>query len=299
MEGRGARRRRRKRRGGCRWRRSAVSMSASTTPSTLLATICIVDSSLAVAIEWARIFPDYLAPIIQRLAELTTNVNQVRPSPRSQLCCSPSPVQDRIHHLWSCVLSSLASPLSAFLPAISSDEQGDERRTRKVLHRPDWHRFQLRRYGCSRRHRRRTRGTYPQLAINVPSRLTLADVRQVTPVYRRPSRSIADTTVKQTARNSYLTHRSSRCCPSGRVAASSLERKLQIRPAHVGHPPRRVQTGTSSPLSPLSSFSPLPTATNQLQHRDHSTHPSFQRDFPLCSYLFPLLSRSFAHRTQD
>ena len=53
-----------------------ASMSAST-HSTVLATICIVDSSLAVAIEWAKIFPDYLTPIIQRLAELTSNVNQV------------------------------------------------------------------------------------------------------------------------------------------------------------------------------------------------------------------------------
>ena len=53
-----------------------VSMSAST-QSTVLATICVVDSSLAVAIEWGKIFSDYLAPIIQRLAELTSNVNQV------------------------------------------------------------------------------------------------------------------------------------------------------------------------------------------------------------------------------
>jgi len=53
-----------------------MSMSAST-QSTVLATICVVDSSLAVAIEWGKIFSDYLAPIIQRLAELTSNVNQV------------------------------------------------------------------------------------------------------------------------------------------------------------------------------------------------------------------------------
>ena len=57
-------------------RRRSVSMSAST-PSTVLATICVVDSSLAVAIEWGRVFSDYLGPIIQRLAELASNVNQV------------------------------------------------------------------------------------------------------------------------------------------------------------------------------------------------------------------------------
>jgi hypothetical protein len=51
-------------------------MSAST-PSTILATIFVVDSSLALAIEWSKIFSDYLTPIIQRLAELTSNVNQV------------------------------------------------------------------------------------------------------------------------------------------------------------------------------------------------------------------------------
>lgn len=53
-------------------------MSASaSTPSTILATICVVDSSLALAIEWTKIFSDYLTPIIQRLAELTLNANQV------------------------------------------------------------------------------------------------------------------------------------------------------------------------------------------------------------------------------
>ncbi|KAF9650243.1 hypothetical protein BDM02DRAFT_3268153 [Thelephora ganbajun] len=52
-------------------------MSAST-PSTVLATICVVDSSLAVAVEWAKIFSDYLTPIIQRLAELASNANQFR-----------------------------------------------------------------------------------------------------------------------------------------------------------------------------------------------------------------------------
>ena len=64
-----------------------MSMSAST-QSTVLATICVVDSSLAVAIEWVKIFPDYLAPIIQRLAELTSNANQVR----SRRDPAPSPL---------------------------------------------------------------------------------------------------------------------------------------------------------------------------------------------------------------
>ena len=53
-------------------------MSVSSTPSTVLGTICVVDSSLAVATEWGRIFSDYLTPIIQRLAELTSNANQVK-----------------------------------------------------------------------------------------------------------------------------------------------------------------------------------------------------------------------------
>lgn len=59
-------------------RRSVVGLTMSTsTPSTILATVCVVDSSLALAIEWAKIFSDYLSPIIQRLAELTSNPNQV------------------------------------------------------------------------------------------------------------------------------------------------------------------------------------------------------------------------------
>jgi len=67
-------------------RRRSVGMSAST-PSTLLATICVVDSSLAVAIEWGKIFSDYLAPIIQRLAELTSNASQVMS--RRELSATP------------------------------------------------------------------------------------------------------------------------------------------------------------------------------------------------------------------
>jgi hypothetical protein len=51
-------------------------MSVST-PSTILAAICVVDSSLALAMEWQKIFSDYLTPITQRLGELTSNVNQV------------------------------------------------------------------------------------------------------------------------------------------------------------------------------------------------------------------------------
>lgn len=92
------------------------------------------------------------------------------------ISCSPSPVQDRIHHIWSRVLPPFAPTLSTFLSAICSDEQGDEGRARKVLHRTYWHRFQLRRHGCSRRNRRRTRGICPRLTINLPSRLTLVDV---------------------------------------------------------------------------------------------------------------------------
>jgi len=172
-------------------------MSAST-PSTVLATICVVDSSLAVAIEWGKIFSDYLGPIIQRLAELTSNVNQVtsQPTLAHRPFRSSSPVQDRFHHLWSRILSSFAPPLSAFLPAISSDEQGDQGRTRKVLYRPHWYWFQLRRHGCSRRHRRCARGICPQHSAIFSPRLTLVDVRQVTPIHRRPSRSIPNTTAK-------------------------------------------------------------------------------------------------------
>ena len=90
-------------------RRSATSMSASPTPSTVLATICVVDSSLAVAIEWGRIFTDYLAPIIQRLAELTSNVNQVTSRSRSQ--SSTDPPQFRIGFITYGLASSRPSPL--------------------------------------------------------------------------------------------------------------------------------------------------------------------------------------------
>ena len=72
--------------------RSVVSMSAST-PSTTLATICVVDSSLPVAVEWTKIFQNYLVPIFQRLGELTSNVNQVTSRPPSpSLSGSPSSV---------------------------------------------------------------------------------------------------------------------------------------------------------------------------------------------------------------
>lgn len=46
-------------------------------PPTILAAICVVDSSLALAVEWAKIFSDYLTPVNQRLAELTSSANQV------------------------------------------------------------------------------------------------------------------------------------------------------------------------------------------------------------------------------
>ena len=55
---------------------SSGDMSTST-PSTILAAVCVVDSSLALAVEWPKVLSDYLTPIIQRLAELTCNVNQV------------------------------------------------------------------------------------------------------------------------------------------------------------------------------------------------------------------------------
>lgn len=58
-------------------------MSAST-PSTILAAVCLVDSSLPVAVEWQKIFSEYLTPIIQRLAEITANPNQVSSHPASE-----------------------------------------------------------------------------------------------------------------------------------------------------------------------------------------------------------------------
>ena len=158
---------------------ASISGMAASTPSTVLATICIVDSSLAIAIEWGKISSEYLVPIIQRLAELAPNANQVTSHQALALSYSADPlppVQDRIYHIWSRVLSPFAPALSAFLPAICSDEQGDQGRTRKVLHRPDWHRLQLRRYGCSRRHRRCTRGICPQFTAGLPPMLTTADV---------------------------------------------------------------------------------------------------------------------------
>lgn len=147
-------------------------MSAPSTSSTALAAVCIVDSSLAVAIEWGRIFSDYLAPIIQRLAELTSNVNQVMSQTPShpQPLHSPSTVQDRLHYIWPRILSSFTPSLSAFLPAIRFDEQGDEGRVRKVLYRSDWHWIQFRRHGCPRGYCRCARGIHlrPTIILSLP-----------------------------------------------------------------------------------------------------------------------------------
>lgn len=68
-------------------RERTMSASAPSTPSTVLAAICVVDSSLALAVEWSKIYSDYLAPIIQRLAELASNVSQVTVPIGSQPSC--------------------------------------------------------------------------------------------------------------------------------------------------------------------------------------------------------------------
>lgn len=133
---------------------------STSTPSTILATVCVVDSSLALAIEWPKVYADYLNPVIQRLAELTSNVNQVAfACPFQSLATHPPPVQDRFHYIWSHVLSSFAPSLSTLLSAISSREQGDERGSRKAVPWLYWYWFQLRWHGCSRRHCGCTRGT--------------------------------------------------------------------------------------------------------------------------------------------
>ena len=89
---------------------SATTTTPTPTPTTILATICVVDSSLALAMEWPKVFTDYLTPIIQRLAELTSNVNQVT----SHLSSSATPLthhQFRIGFITYALASSRPSPL--------------------------------------------------------------------------------------------------------------------------------------------------------------------------------------------
>jgi len=178
----------------------------------------------------------------------------------------PPLVQDRFHHIRSHILSSFAPSLSAFLPAISSHEQGDEGRTGKALYRPNWHWFQFRRHGCSRRHRRCARGICPRPSI-------ILSFLEANP--RRCSTSYANLSASPSVNPRY-NNRINRPRLSSRTSFTSLLPLRMGRCIQLGmqtpnlislHGPLS-QTNLNWYLSPLpsrvSAFSPFPTATNQL-----------------------------------